>query len=179
MRTNKVSHGHEQLGYLLYIFCLCPWPPSNSDLASHALSQGGKKKRQAKPNLLSVTAEGLMYSAFESGGHEKLLSLSHGCHSLDANDSKPSFFRDVHPQSTTRCSKGLFCWYISQIKLIIIELDWMESQEIWFKSYSCNLFLHGHVLNVQNLCALPSILSDGGADFFFSLFPSLSCYLRV
>lgn len=44
----------------------------------------------------------------------------------------------------------------------------MESQEIWFKSYSCHLFLHGHVLNAQNLRALPSILSDGDADIFFS-----------
>jgi len=46
----------------------------------------------------------------------------------------------------------------------------MESQEIWFKSYSCHLFLHSHVLNAQNLHALPSILSDGDANFSFSLF---------
>lgn len=40
----------------------------------------------------------------------------------------------------------------------------METQEIWFKSYSHHLFLHGQVLNAQNLCALPSILSHGDTD---------------
>jgi len=71
-----------------------------------------KRKKNAKQPLLQVKVERLMYSAFESGGHEKLFSVSNGHHSLDVNHSKPScvkiYILSLLPDAAQDFSVGLF-----------------------------------------------------------------------